>query len=149
MKPSHVPFFWAVDEKTPSLLFMLREEKIAPLSNQYWLCCHICRVVKLLLKILFLYKSIFAKSIHCATTPFFMVRHIFSKEQLSFSTAFCWCKMMYDAMLCNMMRWYDAKWCLCRRYKPTQIRTQTLHPLRNDFESLHPLLRWIFSSTFP
>jgi hypothetical protein len=58
----HIPFFSCVTKKNIPLL-----------SVQYWVLCHSCCVVILLVKIPLLCKNISAEGISCATTHFFMI----------------------------------------------------------------------------
>jgi hypothetical protein len=57
--------FEPLAKKTPSLLFMRREEKDSPLSVQYYILGHSCYVVILLMKIPFLCKNISVAGISC------------------------------------------------------------------------------------
>ena len=43
-----------------------------------------------------------------------------------------WCDMMWDVMLCDMMRWYDAKNDANAEDTHPHWNTQSLRPLRND-----------------
>jgi hypothetical protein len=53
--------------------------------------------------------------------------------------SFCrWCNTMYDVMLCEMMRWYDAIWWWCRTHThtPTLEHTRLCISLWTSLESL-------------
>src|SRR5688572_3791717 len=73
----HLPFFSCFTKKN-----------IALLSIQYRVCCLGCCIVIPLTRIPFLCENIFAEGIPCATVPFLMIRHVFSKEHLSCSAVF-------------------------------------------------------------
>jgi hypothetical protein len=70
------------DLQTPSLLFMLHEEKDSPyVDSMLGIVSRLLRSI-LLAKVLLLCKTISAGGISCATACSSMVRQIFSKKQL-------------------------------------------------------------------
>jgi hypothetical protein len=56
-----------------------------------------------------MFKNMFAEGISCVIgTLFHELAGIFEGVIFLLLHYFCRCKMMYDAMLCNMISWYDA-----------------------------------------
>jgi hypothetical protein len=134
----HLPFFSRVTKK-----------KISLLSVQYWVLCHNCCVVILLIKIPFLCKNISVEGISCATTHYFMIWYVFLKEQFSFfSTVSCWRKndIWCDAVRYDGMMWNDV---YAEDKNPHEYTGRLCIPLGTTLESLHLLLRCYFSSAFP
>ena len=99
--------FWAFGEKTPSLLFMLREEY--PYSVK--ILCFVSNRSPLILKLIKLY---FFKTYFVPWHNFF---ETISEDQHCIPFLCHWCNMMYDVMLCE---WCDdvmvCEWSFCRRY---------------------------------
>jgi hypothetical protein len=116
--------FWAFGEKTPSLLFMLREENllcITRISILLW-----WRISKLRENILRSYKkvlcclsdeAILLLNLSCALARFSLFPKHSSKINIV-SPSCSTCNMMYDAyvMQNDVMMLCYAKWYLCRRY---------------------------------
>ena len=132
------------------LFFSCFTKKMIPLmSIQYWVLCHNCCVVILLIKIPFLCKNISVEGISCATTHYFMIWYVFLKEQFSFfSTASCWCKndVWFDVTRYDGMMWNDV---YAEDKNPRELTPRLCIPLGTTLESLHLLHRWCFSSAFP
>jgi hypothetical protein len=93
--------FWAFGKKTPSLLFMLRKEKMSPLLIEYLIFCHSCCIMILLTKICLLCKILSTEGILCASAHYFIIHQIFPEKHVSFCTIFL--LMRYDVW-CNAMR---------------------------------------------
>jgi hypothetical protein len=149
MKPSYIPFLSRWRKKHLSFFSCVMKKKVPLLSVQYWVLCHSCCVVILLMKIPFLCRSISAEGISCATTHSFMIRYVFLKEPFSFFSMVCWwCKndVWFDAMWYDGMMWNDV---YAEDKNPREYTPRLCIPLETTLESLHLLLRWYFSSAFP
>ena len=108
--------FWAFGEKTPSLLFMLREEEfsfITTISVVFW-----WRISKLRENIFRSYTPKINIVSPCDLAWFFLFQSILPK--INIVSPSCICSMMYDAyaMQNDVMMLCYAKWYLCRRYIP-------------------------------
>jgi hypothetical protein len=120
--------FEPLAKKTSSLLFTLHEERSSPsietiLNIMSWLLCNY-NVDEVTIPIyIYIPKAYFVLLVHS-----FMSRHVYSKEQFSFSTAFVDVDDVYAQIIKEKPR-------LCV-------------PLGMTLESLHLLLR-CFSSAFP
>ena len=107
--------FWAFGEKTPSLLFMLREEKFLCITTMSivlrW------RISKLRENILRSYTPKMKIVSPCDLTRFSLFQSILPKINIV-SPSCAICSMMYDAyaMRNDAMMLCYVRWCLFRRY---------------------------------
>jgi hypothetical protein len=135
----HLPFFSCFTKK-----------KIFLLLIPYWVLCHSCCVVILIMKIPLLCKKIYiyrrhilrySTFFHDATCIFegaiFLLLHGFLLMQND-----VWCDVMrYDGMMQNGVYAEDKN--------PREYTPRLCISLGTTLESLHLLLRWYFSSAFP
>jgi hypothetical protein len=154
----NVIYFFVTRETFVHIVFELLAKKHLPVSHftkkeiplllrQYWISRHGCCIVILLTKVPSLCKNISAKGISCVIGTFFHEpTRIFEGAIFLLLHCFCWCKMLYDAMLCSMIWWYDANDVYAQIIKEIP---RLCIPLGTTLGSLHLLLRWYFSSASP
>ena len=123
MKFVYIPLL-SLREKTPSLLFMLHEEKFPPLLIEYFVPCHSYCIIALLMKVSLLCKIVSVEGIPCASAHCFRIHRIFSEEHFSFCTIFL--LMQYDVW-CNAMRNDVMIWCNMMFMSKISTHTKT-HP---------------------
>ena len=120
----HSYHFWAFGEKTPSLLFMLREEDIlrsCTISILLWWGSSMLRknILRSHKKVLCCVsdEATLHLDLSCALARFFSFPKYFPKTN-TVSPSCSTCNMLYDAyvMQNDVMMLCYAKWYLCRRY---------------------------------